>query len=267
MYQRSRRDETETSARRSIAAANEAIKLSTRRIEMDRLEKQITERQEQISQMESRARAAEDRAKEAQQLIEALRAQREEAQNSITEASRNLARLRLEQQSMQEMIANLDRERGQLRDSMQELQTEKSALQGRLQQALALVADTRESARGFIVNLPGILFDVGKATLKTDAKVALAKLAGILLIMQDLNLRIEGHTDSTGSASSNLRLSQRRADEVLRFLSVQGIDKSRMLTKGYGQDRPIADNSSARGRRQNRRVEIIVSEGVVAEEE
>jgi outer membrane protein OmpA-like peptidoglycan-associated protein len=127
------------------------------------------------------------------------------------------------------------------------------------------VADTRESARGFIVNLPDILFDVGEATLKTDATVALAKLAGILLIMQDLNLRVEGHTDSTGTASFNLRLSERRADSVFDFLAAQGIQVARMKTAGYGMERPIADNSTAAGRSQNRRVEIIIAEGEVSE--
>jgi outer membrane protein OmpA-like peptidoglycan-associated protein len=147
---------------------------------------------------------------------------------------------------------------------MKDLEVEKVDLQGKLQSALSQVADTRESARGLIVSLPDILFDVGQATLKPDATIALAKLAGILLIMDDLNLRIEGHTDSTGSPSFNLRLSQRRADAVFDLLSSQGIRSSRIRTVGYGVERPVADNSSAEGRSRNRRVEIIIAEGEIA---
>jgi outer membrane protein OmpA-like peptidoglycan-associated protein len=117
-----------------------------------------------------------------------------------------------------------------------------------------------------IVNLPDILFDVGEATLKREAQLPLAKLAGILLIMQDLNLRIEGHTDSTGSPSFNQRLSESRADSVFDFLVTQGIRSSRIETAGYGMERPIADNATAEGRSKNRRVEIIIAEGDVAEE-
>ena len=90
-------------------------------------------------------------------------------------------------------------------------------------------------------------------------------LAGILLIMQDLNLRVEGHTDSTGTASLNLRLSERRADSVFDFLAEEGIRSDRMKRAGYGMDRPIASNSTADGRSKNRRVEIIIAEGEVAE--
>ena len=93
----------------------------------------------------------------------------------------------------------------------------------------------------------------------------MAKLAGILLIMGDLNLRIEGHTDSTGSPSYNLALSEKQAAAVFDFLHQEGIGGQRMQSVGYGVDRPIADNSSSAGRRQNRRVEIIIGEGEIAE--
>ena len=83
--------------------------------------------------------------------------------------------------------------------------------------------------------------------------------------MTDLNLRVEGHTDSTGSPSFNLKLSQRRADSVFDLLASQGIASSRMKTVGYGMERPVANNSTAEGRSKNRRVEIIIAEGEIAE--
>jgi len=156
-------------------------------------------------------------------------------------------------------------ERTNLEKSMESLKEEKATLSGRLQDALSKVADTQQSARGMIVNLPDILFAVNQATLKPEASMVLAKLAGILLIMQDLNLRVEGHTDSTGSAAYNQKLSQQRADSVMDFLARQGIATQRMKSVGYGMDRPVADNNSADSRQKNRRVEIVIAEGEVKE--
>jgi outer membrane protein OmpA-like peptidoglycan-associated protein len=115
-----------------------------------------------------------------------------------------------------------------------------------------------------IVSLPDILFDTDQATLKNDAKIVIAKLAGILLILPELNLRVEGHTDSTGSADYNQDLSERRAVSVRDFLAQQGIGGQRMVAVGYGLSRPVADNATREGRAKNRRVEIVIAEGEVA---
>jgi outer membrane protein OmpA-like peptidoglycan-associated protein len=111
-----------------------------------------------------------------------------------------------------------------------------------------------------VVNLPDILFDVNEATLKPEAQVVLAKLAGILLIMPDQRATIEGHTDSTGSADYNLDLSERRANSVRHFLRSQGLDPGRLQAVGYGMQQPVADNSTSEGRGRNRRVEIVINE-------
>jgi outer membrane protein OmpA-like peptidoglycan-associated protein len=148
---------------------------------------------------------------------------------------------------------------------MASLREEKAQLSNRLEGALGQVAETRSTARGMIVNLPDILFDVNQSTLKPDAKLVIAKLAGILLIMQDLNLRVEGHTDATGPYDYNLRLSEDRARSVVQFLAEQGIAATRMVAEGYGPDRPIASNDTGEGRSRNRRVELVIAEGTVAE--
>ncbi len=109
-------------------------------------------------------------------------------------------------------------------------------------------------------------FDVNKATLKTELKTAIAKLAGILLIMSELQVRIEGHTDSTGSQEYNLKLSTERSQSVLGFLAGEGIEESRMKAVGYGLTRPIAENDTRQGRQKNRRVEIIISDREIGEE-
>ena len=111
------------------------------------------------------------------------------------------------------------------------------------------------------MNLPDILFDVNEDSLKPAAQIVLAKLAGILLLVPDKGALIEGHTDSTGSAEYNLDLSQRRADAVRRFLQLEGIAETRMEASGYGMERPLADNADPEGRKKNRRVEIVISDG------
>lgn len=260
-------------ARKSVASSNEAIKVTRRRLEEEDLERRIAQRRLEMESLEQRAARAEA---DAQRLEQEVR----ESQQRLQEASGELARIReeklsveKEKEGLEQALAQLRAEREALSRSIEELQRtaarlqqEKAALNVRLEEALSKVADTRNSARGFIVNLPDILFDVNEATLKPEARVVLAKLAGILLILPDLNLRIEGHTDSTGSAEYNLRLSQRRSFAVLEFLAEQGVSSERMTSVGYGMERPVADNSTADGRRRNRRVEIIISEGPILEE-
>ena len=101
-----------------------------------------------------------------------------------------------------------------------------------------------------------ILFDTGKATIKPASESVLNNIADILDDYPNVRFRIEGHTDSTGSAELNQRLSQERAQSVVNFLIEKGIPSERMTAVGYGEDRPIADNNTTEGRRTNRRVEI-----------
>jgi outer membrane protein OmpA-like peptidoglycan-associated protein len=84
-------------------------------------------------------------------------------------------------------------------------------------------------------------------------------VAGIVLAYPGLNLEVEGHTDSVGTADYNQDLSERRAQAVCTFLSEQGISRESMAARGYGKERPVATNGTAAGRQQNRRVELIVS--------
>ena len=260
-------------ARSSVASANEAIRLTQRRVEMEKLEQQIAERQKQTQALESRASDAEEQLKkiseerqaalanlnETNKQLESLRSERAQLEEAMNSLQKTTATLRQQQQQLQQDKTQLEQDKAQL-------QQDKAQLQTRLQSALSQVAETRETARGFIVNLPDILFDVGQATLKEQANMALAKLAGILLVMPDLNLRIEGYTDSTGSAEFNQKLSLQRARSVFDLMVSQGIDASRMETAGYGMEHPVADNSTASGRQKNRRVEIVVAQGHIAEQ-
>jgi outer membrane protein OmpA-like peptidoglycan-associated protein len=104
----------------------------------------------------------------------------------------------------------------------------------------------------------GILFDVNKSDLKPDAKTNIEKLATILNKYEDTNILIEGHTDSTGSLALNQRLSEERAGSVATYAEGLGVAPARVTTVGYGPSQPVATNTTADGRQQNRRVEIAI---------
>ena len=144
------------------------------------------------------------------------------------------------------------------------IKKERDDLAGMLKGALSSVADTTETARGVIVSLSGILFDVGKATLKPASQLSVAKLAGILMVFPNMNLSIEGYTDSTGSSDLNMRLSADRARSVYEFLMGQGISNSRMRYQGFGLDNPVAPNDTETNRAKNRRVEVVLTQAVKA---
>jgi outer membrane protein OmpA-like peptidoglycan-associated protein len=122
------------------------------------------------------------------------------------------------------------------------------------------VARVKEESRGIVITLSGaVLFATGKYSLLPIAKEKLREVAHALLEQGDSTIVIEGHTDSRGSASKNHELSLRRAEEVRGYLVSQGIPTSTISAVGMGEERAIADNDSAEGRANNRRVEIIVN--------
>ena len=108
-----------------------------------------------------------------------------------------------------------------------------------------------------------VLFDVNKATLKTDAMIRLAKISGILLSYPDITLEIDGYTDSTGTTQWNQTLSEQRAMAVRDFLVSQGVPVDNVTAQGFGQENPIASNETSAGRRANRRVELVLSGGAI----
>lgn len=103
----------------------------------------------------------------------------------------------------------------------------------------------------------GIEFDTGKATLKPASEKVLGDVLSLLQAQPDWKMRIEGHTDSTGTKVGNLTLSQQRAASVVNWLVQKGIAKTRLTAAGVGDSKPIADNSTDQGRARNRRVELV----------
>jgi outer membrane protein OmpA-like peptidoglycan-associated protein len=118
-------------------------------------------------------------------------------------------------------------------------------------------AQTASTARE--ITLPGMLFRVGKADLNEQGMKAVGDIASFLQTRPDRTVEVIGHTDSTGSAKINAKLSEERAEAVKTALVKQGIDASRIQTKGVGPSNPVASNSTAEGRQKNRRVVIDIS--------
>lgn len=136
---------------------------------------------------------------------------------------------------------------------------EKQELRSRLTAQLNSILQTRDSARGLIVNMSDVLFDTGQYSLKPGAREKLARISGIVLAYPSLMLEVEGHTDSVGTDALNMRLSENRANSVRDFLIQQGIVTSSISFRGFGEEQPVATNDTASGRQQNRRVELVVS--------
>jgi outer membrane protein OmpA-like peptidoglycan-associated protein len=110
-----------------------------------------------------------------------------------------------------------------------------------------------------VITLSGaVLFASAKSELFEAAQIKLNEVAEALKTQTGRDIVVEGHTDSQGTAPSNVELSQKRADAVRDYLVKRGIDSARIRGQGIGQTRPIADNTTQEGRANNRRVEIIV---------
>ncbi|MGO9947254.1 MAG: OmpA family protein [Steroidobacteraceae bacterium] len=112
--------------------------------------------------------------------------------------------------------------------------------------------------RGMVLTLGDVLFDTGRAELKSGASRKLDQLAQFLVEHPDRRVQIDGFTDSVGTDSYNEELSQRRANTVREALISRGIESSRIGTEGYGKSYPVANNSDSGGRQLNRRVEVVI---------
>jgi outer membrane protein OmpA-like peptidoglycan-associated protein len=170
------------------------------------------------------------------------------------------------QQKQQAAEADSDRNRAAAASSDAQLQQalrEREELRARLLQQFNLILETRDTARGLVVNMSDVLFDSGKFTLRPVAREKLAKISGIVLAYPSLKLAIEGNTDSVGTETFNQELSERRAEGVRSYLTQQGVPESSTSAKGYGKTQPIASNDTPEGRQQNRRVELIVSGEII----
>jgi len=166
-----------------------------------------------------------------------------------------------------EASQKLKAQEAELEARQKELMAEKAAradAEKRLAAAmksLEEIAKIKEEQRGLVITLSGaVLFASGKSELLPIAQTQLEKVGEVLQQQSpDKKMVVEGHTDSVGKDSDNMRLSQARADSVRAFLLSKGVKAERITAVGKGSSVPIADNKSAEGRANNRRVEIVVS--------
>ena len=147
-----------------------------------------------------------------------------------------------------------------LREARFKAEARQNEARNKLNELQSKLIQVTQDARGIILSMSDILFDVDKATLKPDLQTSLAKIAGILSVYQELDVSVEGHTDNTGTAEHNMKLSEQRAQNVLDFLVKQGIEGKRLSAKGYGMTMPVADNATKEGRQKNRRVDLVIKD-------
>jgi OOP family OmpA-OmpF porin len=190
-----------------------------------------------------------------------LTTQRVEIAKTVTE--KKLAEGSIQQANQERDQVLLDartreaqRAQGEAEQAKQQAQVATTQAQ-QLQQELAAL-QAKQTDRGLVLTLGDVLFETGKADLRAGALHNLYPLVTFLQKYPQRQVMIEGHTDSVGSDSYNLELSQSRADAVRDFLIRNGVKSSQITTRGYGKTSPVASNNTAIGRQQNRRVEIII---------
>ncbi len=220
------------------------------------LRKQAAERQQN----------AQDQAAASQQAAQQSQLQAAQSQAEADRAA--AARAQAEAQKAQAEVAAADA-RAAAANSAQQAATAQAqaaaanqsveALRAKLLAQLNAVLQTTETPRGLVVNLNDVLFDTGKYSLKQNTQVSLAKVATILELYQGLKVQVEGYTDSVGSPASNQKLSENRADAVQNFMVNNGVPQDNITATGYGATNFVADNGTAAGKAQNRRVELVVS--------
>ena len=260
------------------AKAEEAARLRAQADEQRRLEEQRRaaaeeerRRAEVAAQAEAQRRAqaeavaaqAQAATLEAQKARAAAEAERLAAERAKTEADAARQAALVEQQRLaqlaeQSKLAAAEAERARLT-----AEQDKENLRRQLLEQFNMILQTRDSARGLIVNMSDVLFDTAKYTLRPAAREKLARVSGIILSHPGLRIEIEGHTDSVGSDEYNQKLSEQRASAVRDYLMSQGMNASIVTAKGLGETMPVASNDNAAGRQQNRRVELVVSGEVI----
>lgn len=252
---KSDRKEVITFAREAVQSAEDARLITIRKIKAEDEAAQIKAREDaERAAQEAKDQAAQEAAQRAQ--AEAA-AQEAAARAAQARAAREAAEAQAQQAQAQAEAAR--QQALQAQQAAQQAAQQEQQMRERLKQQLNSVLQTRETARGLIVNMSDVLFAFNKYDLKSEAREKLAKVSGILLAYPDLKTQVEGYTDNIGSDEYNQKLSEERANAVRDYLVSQGVPEDNITAQGYGKTHPVADNSTNAGRAQNRRVELVVS--------
>jgi outer membrane protein OmpA-like peptidoglycan-associated protein len=252
-------DDMQSNKHRDVKMVFTDARQATQRAEDARittLRKQVAEQKQQTEEAKNQAQlqAAQSQAEAAQSQAAAARAQAQADRDAAAKAQADAARARAEADA-----ANARAQAASANQSAANAQQDAAAVREKLRAQLNAILATTETARGLIVNMSDVLFDTAKYSLKPSTQVSLAKVSGILAAYPGLKLQVEGYTDSVGGDDYNQKLSENRAASVRDFLVAQGVPMSNISAMGFGKNNPVADNGTASGRAQNRRVQMVVS--------
>ena len=223
-----------TSARQATQRAEDARIISLRTQATNRQQQELAARQA----AEQQAQTAQAQAAQAQADADREAARRARAQAAAAAAQAQAA-------AAQQQVDEAQRQKVELRE--------------RLRTQLNNILQTTETSRGLEVNMSDVLFETGRFALRHDAQIGLARIATIIKLNPSLHIQVEGFTDSTGTPAANQTLSENRAMAVRDFLVQNGVPNDNITARGFGATNFVADNSTAAGRAQNRRVDMIVS--------
>jgi len=243
-----------TFAREAVQTAEDARLITIRKIKAE------DEAAERKARQDADAAAQQSKAD-----ADTQAAQRAQADAAAEEARTRAEQARADREAAERQSQQAQQQAQQAQQQEQLAEQQTAQMRERLKQQLNQVLQTRETARGLIVNMSDVLFDFNKYTLKPEAREKLAKVSGILLAYPGLKMQVEGYTDNIGSDEYNQKLSDERADSVRGYLASNGVTD--VTAQGYGKTRPIADNSTNSGRAQNRRVEMVVSGNAIGVQE
>ena len=251
---------------------NHRIRMAQRRIEIARAEAFREQAREEIDELDQARTRLLLRASRIE--VEQARLEAEQARRLSTQTQEEIERTRRQAMTADELRDEARRREEQAREEaaaarrLAEAQASEIELARREAELATQAAESlrrrlellelRQTDRGVVVTLGDVLFESGQVELAAGARENLNDVVELLQSEPDKRVRIEGHTDSTGPASVNLRISQQRADAVRAELVAMGIQADRIQTVGMGEDFPIASNESAEGRARNRRVDVIL---------
>lgn len=222
-------------------------------------------KREAAHQAELKQQAADAQAQAAQAQAQAQQAQAQAQADAQAKANAEAAQQQA-QAAEQQAEAAQQQAQAQAQQAAQnaaQAQQHEQQMRSRLLQQLNSILQTQDTPRGLVVRMSDVLFATGHYQLTPDAKMALAKMAGVLLAYPGLKVEVDGYTDSTGSDEVNQTLSDKRAEAVRNFLVSQGVSPDTITSQGFGSADPVASNDSAQGRQMNRRVDMIVSGSVI----
>jgi|GEM_PF-1231695 len=188
----------------------------------------------------------------------ALNSERNRLERLNQETSEEQARMAEEQARLAAELAQKEKALAE-KDSL--LAKQKAEADKKLESLRSKTISVYKDARGTILSMSDILFETGKANLKEELKLNLAEIAAILKsLLSESKIEIEGHTDNVGSAATNQKLSEQRANAVMQYLVERGVEQKQLKAVGYGLTKPIADNKTKEGKAKNRRVELIIKD-------